>query len=131
MKLTMLKSKLHRACITDANVEYEGSMGVSVELMEAVGLLPWEKILVANLTNGNRLETYVIPVEEPGQIILNGAAAHKGKAGDRVIVMSFCEIEYAEAATHFPSKVVLNEQNEIVERLAMPTKDREEARPGC
>ena len=120
MKVTMLKSKLHRACITDANVEYEGSMGVSVELMEAVGLMPWEKILVANLTNGNRLETYVIPVEEPGQIILNGAAAHKGQAGDRVIVMSFCEITHAEALTHMPSKVVLNERNEIVERLVMP-----------
>ena len=131
MKLTMLKSKLHRACITDANVEYEGSMGVSVELMEAVGLLPWEKILVANLNNGNRLETYVIPVEEPGQIILNGAAAHKGSTGDRIIVMSFCEIEHAEAASHFPQKVILNERNEIVERLAMPLRDRESARPGC
>jgi len=123
MKLTMLKSKLHRACITDANVEYEGSMGVSVELMEAVGFLPWEKILIANLTNGNRLETYVIPIEEPGQIILNGAAAHKGKAGDRVIVMSFCELEQDEAGRHWPRKVVLNERNEIIERLAMPVTE--------
>ncbi|MCB1185835.1 aspartate 1-decarboxylase [bacterium] len=131
MKVTMLKSKLHRACITDANVEYEGSMGVSVELMEAVGLMPWEKILVANLNNGNRLETYVIPVEEPGQIILNGAAAHKGKAGERIIVMSFCELEHSEAMTHMPSKVVLNERNEIVERLVMPVRQPESLRPGC
>lgn len=110
----LLKSKLHRACITEASVEYPGSIGISRSLMDASGLLPWEKVLVANITNGERLETYVIEEEREGQIILNGAAAHKGSPGDRVIIMSFCEMEEAEAASHKPTVVVLDENNNII-----------------
>ena len=114
MYVTMLRSKLHRACITEASVEYPGSIGISRTLMEACGLLPFEKVLVANLANGERLETYVIEEEREGRIILNGAAAHKGKAGDRVIIMSFAEMKLKAAAKFKPQVVVLNEQNEII-----------------
>jgi aspartate 1-decarboxylase len=114
MMVSVLRAKLHRACITDANLEYPGSLGVSTELLRASGLLQWEKVLVANLTNGSRLETYIIELSEPGQIVLNGAAAHHGQAGDRVIVMSFAQVEFAEAHGHQPKVVVLNERNEIV-----------------
>ncbi len=114
MTVTVLRAKLHRACITDANLEYPGSLGVSTALLRASGLLPWEKVLVANLSNGSRLETYIIELSEPGQIVLNGAAAHHGKAGDRVIVMSFAQVSLEEARAHTPKVVVLNERNEIV-----------------
>ena len=115
MNVSVLRVKLHRACVTDANLDYPGSLGVSRELLQASGLLPWEKVLVANLDNGSRLETYIIEVDEPGQIVLNGAAAHHGKAGDRVIVMSFAGMSIEDARAHKPSVVVLNERNEIVE----------------
>ena len=114
MLITVLKSKLHRARVTDANVEYEGSIGISRELIEAVGFYPYEKVLVANIENGERLETYVIVVDEPGQIVLNGAAAHKGSAGDRVIIMSFARISPEEAEYHKPRVALLNEENKIV-----------------
>ncbi len=114
MLVTVLRSKLHRARITDANVEYEGSIGISRELCEAVGLYPYEKVLVANLENGERLETYVIVADEPGQIVLNGAAAHKGRAGDRVIIMSFARISPEEAEYHKPRVALLDEQNRVV-----------------
>ena len=76
MKIKMLKSKLHQACVTDSNVEYEGSFGIDSELMDAVGFYPYEKVLIANIANGNRFETYVIP-EAAGsrRMVLNGAAA--------------------------------------------------------
>ena len=115
MLITVLKSKLHDAVVTAGDVNYQGSLGVSRELMEAVGFVPYEKILVANITNGERLETYVIPEDKPGQIILNGAAAHKGKAGDHVIVMSFAQLYPEEVESYKPRVAVLNEQNEIVE----------------
>jgi len=114
MMLTLLKSKLHRACITEASVEYPGSIGISRELMDAVGLLEWEKVLVANIDNGERLETYVIVEERPGQIVLNGAAAHKGSPGDRVIIMSFAQIGEHDALEFKPRIAVLDEQNKIV-----------------
>jgi aspartate 1-decarboxylase len=116
MLITVLKSKLHNGAVTAGDVNYQGSLGVSRELMEAVGLLPYEKILVANITNGERLETYVIPEERPGQIILNGAAAHKGQIGDRVIVMSFAQLYAEEVEAFKPRIAVLNESNEIVEQ---------------
>lgn len=114
MLVTVLKSKLHRARVTDANAEYEGSIGISRNLLEAVGFLPYEKVLVANLENGERLETYVIVADEPGQIVLNGAAAHKGSRGDRVIIMSFARISPEEAEYHKPRVAVLDDKNKIV-----------------
>ena len=128
MKIEMLKAKLHLACITDANVEYEGSLGIDVEFMEAVGIHPYEKVLVADVNNGNRFETYAIP--EPfgsRRIVLNGAAARLGSIGDRVIVMSFCWLDEAkvEDGKHRPRVIHLDEHNEPVRRVstAVTTED--------
>ncbi len=126
MKVEMLKSKLHQACVTHADVEYEGSFGIDVELMEAVGLYPYEKVLVANINNGSRLETYVIP--EPfgsRRFVLNGAAARLGSVGDRVIVMAFCRVDEADAreGRHRPRIIRLDEHNEPVERIPAPTTE--------
>jgi aspartate 1-decarboxylase len=114
MLISILKSKLHQARVTDANLEYEGSMGVSRELLQAVGLLVHERVLVSNLASGQRFETYVIELDEPGQIVLNGAAAHCGKRGDRVIVMSFALLTPEEAAGHQARVAVLDEPNRVV-----------------
>jgi len=114
MLITMLKCKLHRAAVTEGCVDYPGSIAISRELLDAAGLLPYEKVLVANLRDGARFETYVIIADAPGQIVLNGAAAHLGKVGDRVIIMSFCDLTPEEAQQHHPRIVVLDEQNRII-----------------
>ncbi|MGB2987392.1 MAG: aspartate 1-decarboxylase [Phycisphaerae bacterium] len=127
MMVQMLKAKLHQACVTHADVEYEGSLGIDVELMEAVGLHPYEKVLVANISNGSRLETYAIA--EPfgsRRIVLNGAAARCGSVGDRVIVMSFCwvaEVEVREGR-YRPRVIRLDKHNNPVQRIpAAPTTE--------
>jgi aspartate 1-decarboxylase len=114
MNLTMLKSKLHRACVTDASVDYPGSIGISRELMDAVGLVEYEKVLIANLRNGSRMETYVIEEKEPGRIVLNGGSAILNAVGDRVIIMSFAQLSVEETARHKPRVAVLDEHNNIV-----------------
>ena len=115
MEFTLLKSKIHRAAVTGASVDYEGSLTVSSDLAELVGLLEYEKILVGNLTNGERFETYVIYGEpQRGMIELNGATAHLGKIGDRITIMSFARYTPDEAAVHQPRIVVLDEKNKIV-----------------
>jgi len=93
MLFHLLKSKIHRATVTAGNVNYEGSLTISSDLMDEVGLVPYEKILCSNMANGNRFETYAIPGDPgAGEIILNGAAAHLGKKGDRLTIMSFTEV---------------------------------------
>ena len=115
MELTLLKSKIHRATVTGASLHYEGSMTISEDLAEMAGLLPYEKILVGNMGNGERFETYVIYGESgAGQIQLNGATAHLGKIGDRLTIMNFASYTPAEAADHEPCIVVLDEQNHLV-----------------
>jgi aspartate 1-decarboxylase len=107
----VLKSKLHRAMITAADVDYEGSIEIPTDLMEAVDLWPGEKVLVASITTGNRLETYVLPSKPgTGQIMINGGAAHRIKAGERVAIMAF-------ALTDKPlvsKNLLLDENNNIV-----------------
>jgi aspartate 1-decarboxylase len=121
MTITVLKSKLHQARVTDANKEYEGSIGISRELCEAVGFVPWEKVLVANIETGARLETYIIMLETPGKIVLNGAAAHAFNPGERCIIMSFAAMAPEEAAAHSPRVAVLDGRNQISElRLPKP-----------
>jgi aspartate 1-decarboxylase len=114
MLVHLLKSKIHRAAVTGGNVAYEGSLTIDRDLMDKVGLLPYERILCSNMANAERFETYAIPGERgSGQIILNGAAAHLGKPGDRLTIMSFTEVE-AEAAKFWkPQVIVLAEKNEI------------------
>ncbi len=115
MQLTLLKSKIHRATVTGASLDYEGSLAISADLAEFVGLVPHEKILVGNLSNGQRFETYAIYGEpRRGLVELNGATAHLGKIGDRITIMSFARCTLEEAAVHEPRIVVLNEKNEIV-----------------
>lgn len=115
MQLTLLKSKIHRATVTGASLHYEGSLTISSDLAKLVGLLQYERILVGNLNNGERFETYVIYGESgKGTIELNGATAHLGKIGDRVTIMNFARFTPEEAAQHQPRIVVLNEKNEIV-----------------
>lgn len=115
MLVHLLKSKIHRAQVTAANLNYEGSMTIDKDLMEKVGLLPYERILCSNMANAARFETYAIPGERgSGHIILNGAAAHLGKPGDRLTIMSFTEVQVAEAKFWKPQVVVLGENNAIV-----------------
>jgi aspartate 1-decarboxylase len=115
MQLTLLKSKVHRATVTGASLDYEGSLTISADLAELVGLLPYEKILVSNLNNGQRFETYAIFGEaRRGIIELNGATAHLGKIGDRLTIMNFARYTPEEGALHAPRIAVLNEKNEVV-----------------
>jgi aspartate 1-decarboxylase len=115
MQLTLLKSKIHRAAVTGASLDYEGSVTISADLAELVGLALYEKILVGNLNNGERFETYAIYGEpRRGIIELNGATAHLGKIGDRLTIMSFARYTLEEAAIHTPRIAVLNEKNEMV-----------------
>ena len=117
MIISLLKSKLLRAEITDRALHYEGSLAIDSALMEAVGLLPYEKILVANIANGERFETYAIEAPKGSHLIsLNGAAAHKGKIGDRVVIMSFAQIDAKEAKDWKPKVLVLSEKNRQVIR---------------
>ena len=115
MQLQLLKSKLHRARVTDAHFDYQGSLGIDRVLMDRVNMLPYEKILVANITRGTRFETYAIPLpEQSGSIVLNGAAAHLGAVGDLLVIMSFASITPEEAESWQPNMIVLNEHNQIL-----------------
>ena len=115
MLLTLLKSKIHHATVTGASLDYEGSLTVSADLAELIGLVPYEKILVSNLRNGERFETYAIyGAARQGIIELNGATAHLGKIGDRLIIMSFARYTPQEVATHRPRIVLVNEKNEVI-----------------
>ena len=115
MEITLLKSKIHRAAVTGASLHYEGSMTISQDLAEMAGLRPYEKILVGNMGNGERFETYVIYGEAgAGQIQLNGATAHLGKIGDRLTIMNFASYRADEVAGHKPRVIVLDEKNNVV-----------------
>ena len=103
MTLELLKSKLHRIRVTEANLDYEGSLTLDPDDMEAVGILPYEKLLIANVENGSRFETYAISGRRGSHVCcLNGAAAHLGKIGDRLIVMAFANTTPEEAADWQP-----------------------------
>jgi aspartate 1-decarboxylase len=117
MFVKLLKSKLHRARVTDAKLHYPGSMAVDSALMEAAGLLPYESVLVADLDNGNRLETYVIPAEAgSGEIVMLGAAARLIQPKDIVIILSFGFFTPEEAKGFKPKVVILDENNKIIEQ---------------
>ena len=115
MHLTLLKSKIHRATVTGASLHYEGSITISEDLAQLVGLRHFEKVLISNMANGERFETYVIYGERgTRQIQLNGATAHLGKIGDRLTIMNFASYTAEEAEQHQPRVIVLDEKNEIV-----------------
>jgi aspartate 1-decarboxylase len=116
MQVSILKSKIHRAAVTGASLNYEGSLTIDIELMQRVGLLPFEKILCSNMANGARFETYAIPGEPgSGSIILNGATAHLGKKGDRLTIMNFALVSLTDAENWVPRVIVMDENNQIVD----------------
>ncbi|MBN2302745.1 MAG: aspartate 1-decarboxylase [Lentisphaerae bacterium] len=115
MYITLLKGKIHRATITESDIDYEGSLKIDPDIMDMVKIRPYEKILVANINNGERFETYAIPGKRGSKVIgLNGATTHKGSIGDRVIVFAFCQVSEDEAAGHSPLVLVLDENNEQI-----------------
>jgi aspartate 1-decarboxylase len=115
--VSLLKSKIHGATVTAADLDSEGSLTISADLAELVGLEEYERILVSNLANGERFETYVIyGVRNHGVVQLNGATAHLGKTGDRLVIMSFGLFDAEEVAVHQPKVIVLDEKNRVSEQ---------------
>ncbi|MCM1226519.1 MAG: aspartate 1-decarboxylase [Clostridium sp.] len=118
MTVTMLKSKIHRAVVTEADLNYVGSVTVDSSLMKAAGIFEYEKVQVVNVTNGSRIETYAICGEaDSGVICLNGAAARCASVGDIVIIMAYAQMSEEEAEAHKPWVVLVGEKNSIAERL--------------
>ncbi|MCG6896866.1 MAG: aspartate 1-decarboxylase [Thiocapsa sp.] len=114
MHLTLLKCKLHRARVTHAEVDYEGSCAIDEELLRLSGIREYEQIQIYNVTNGERLTTYAIRAEPGSRVIsVNGAAAHKASPGDRVIICAYATMSEAEADAHRPVLVYLNEHNRV------------------
>jgi aspartate 1-decarboxylase len=114
MERTLLKSKIHRATVTDADLHYEGSVTIDRDLMDAAKLVEYEKVAILDINNGARFETYVI--EGPrgkGDICLNGAAARMVQKGDLVIIVSYCSLNEEEVAAHTPTLVFVDEKNHI------------------
>lgn len=115
---TMMNAKIHRARVTEANLNYVGSITIDEHILEQVGILPNEKVQIVNNNNGARIETYVIPGERhSGVICLNGAAARLFQVGDTVIIISYAIFSNEELNTHKPTVAIMNEQNEIVEMI--------------
>ncbi len=114
MILNMLKSKIHRATITDANLNYQGSITIDSDLMEAAGIYENEQVHVVDVNNGNRLVTYAISgIKGSGTICLNGAAARLVHTADKIIIMAYCQIEEIEAKSFKPRVIFLDENNKI------------------
>ncbi len=117
MQRTLLKAKLHRARVTHAELDYEGSMAIDENLLEAAGILEFEQIHVYNIANGERFVTYAIPAQRGSGIVsVNGAAAHKASPGDRVIICIYATLNQQEAAAHKPTLVYVDEDNRITHR---------------
>ena len=115
MVLHMLKGKIHRATVVQAELDYVGSITIDPLLMEAAGILEYEKVQVVDANNGSRFETYVITGEKgSGMVCLNGAAAREVSVGDKVIIMCYCELTEEEVTTHKPKVVFVDDDNHIV-----------------
>ncbi|MBI4115713.1 MAG: aspartate 1-decarboxylase [Candidatus Omnitrophica bacterium] len=111
----ILKAKIHRATVTDSRIDYEGSVTVDEELLKAANIAPWEKVLIANLNNGSRIESYAMPGESgSGVICMNGGAAKYAQKGDIVIIMSFAVMTDEELERHQPKMVYVDKQNRIL-----------------
>ena len=123
MNVTMLKGKIHRATVVQAELDYVGSITVDMDLLDAAGILEYEKVQIVDVNNGNRFETYTIAGERgSGLICLNGAAARCVQVGDKIILMAYCEMDNEEAKNHKPKVVFVNEENNIqtIERYEKP-----------
>jgi len=111
---TLLKSKIHRATVTDANVDYEGSISIDRDLMDLADLQQYEQVHIYNITNGNRFSTYVIEGErKSGDVCINGAAAHLAKRGDLVIIANYASYSENDASLHKPKLVYVNQDNSV------------------
>jgi aspartate 1-decarboxylase len=114
MIVSYLKSKIHRAKVTSSDINYEGSLGIDENLMKAAGLREFEKVEVYNVSNGERFSTYLIREEAgSGRIGVYGAAAHKARKGDIIIITSYCGLTEEEVEFHLPKIVLLDEENKI------------------
>jgi aspartate 1-decarboxylase len=112
----MLKAKIHRARVTDANLDYEGSITIDEELMEAADIFPFEQVQIYNVTNGNRFETYALKGRRgSGVICINGAAAHKATTDDLIIIASYGLLDEEECTHHRPKLVYVDEANRIIQ----------------
>jgi len=115
----MLQSKIHRATVTDANLNYEGSITVDEMLMEKANLIPFEQVHIYNINNGERFQTYVIPgPRNSGTICLNGAAARKVAKGDLIIIANYVTMDAEEAKHHIPKLVYVDAQNRLAQKIA-------------
>lgn len=115
MLLTMMKAKLHRAVVTQADLEYEGSIAIDRDLLDRVGIFPHEQVDVLNINNGARFTTYAIEAPRGSKTFgVNGAAARLVQKGDRIIVVSYCQMPAEEASNYAPAVALLNEHNELV-----------------
>ncbi len=122
MQRTMFKSKIHRATVTHADLDYEGSVTIDAELLEAANMLPHEHVHIWNITRGTRIETYTL--EGPagsGVICINGAAAHQNKPGDLVIIATFAAFDEKELETYEPKVVLVDDKNRIVKATYQET----------
>ena len=114
MLLTMMKAKLHRATVTQADLEYEGSIAIDSDLLEASGILPHEQVDVLNISTGHRFTTYAIEAPRGSRTIgVNGAAARLVQKGDKVIIVTYCQIEAEQARNYAPTVVMLDERNGV------------------
>lgn len=115
MQLTMLKGKIHRATVIQADLNYVGSITIDEELMEKAGIIEYEQVQIVDIDNGNRFETYVIAGKRgSGMICLNGAAARCVSVGDKIIIMAYCSLSAEEAKNHKPAVVFVDEHNKAV-----------------
>lgn len=116
MKINMLKAKIHRAKVVQAELNYVGSITIDIELLEAAGILEYEMVQVVDIDNGNRFETYTIAGERgSGLICVNGAAARCVQVGDKIIIMSYCQLDPEEAREHRPKVIFVDNENNISE----------------
>ena len=113
----LLAGKLHGATITETKLDYVGSISITKELVEGAGLLPLEEVHIWNLSNGERLTTYVLPVDAPNMMRLNGSAAHKARAGDTVIIVSYRWVDETDLGRYRVPVLILGDENRVVERL--------------
>lgn len=117
MQLTLLKSKLHRACVTDAERDYPGSIVIDADFMKEVGILPFEQVDVYNITNGERFTTYAIEGEGGSKVIgIRGAAEHKAKKGDTIIICAYAQMSPDEAEAFTPKRIIFDENNDVVRK---------------
>lgn len=124
MRRIMLQSKIHRATVTEANLDYEGSITIDEELMEKANLLPFEQVQIYNISNGERFETYVITgPRNSGRISINGAAARRAAKGDLIIIANYAMMEASEAKNHIPRMVYVDGKNRPLSKIAAVSKN--------